>query len=378
MPLTFDRLTALRALRVYRASGRTLPSARCDLASPDPSPRRRWTSGLIPLEPLALEHPPSSSEPIEVVVPRQEDRLRGSFVSCRMRASSLPDESFVDLGDGISIPCPELLFLELAEAMEPAVHALLGYELCGTYVRSASDPRLGAVTYDVAPATSVERIGAYLDRVGRRKSVLLARRNLAYVADNAWSPMEAVVALMARLPPEELGYGFGEIDLNVRHGATPELVALGCRDSRIPDIELRGLRVGFNYDSHDHLDLDSIAGVQTEEDFVRAAAKVREKYVDDLRRNRELAASGWVILPVTSEDLFAPRGLDAVMLQAAMAAQELVGGTVLQDVRAVMSAGYQSERRQELVWSLLPWRPGSWHARKFAAWRPWEHLVTGQ
>ena len=177
MSLTFDRLTALRALRVYRASGRSLPGARCDLASPDPSPRRRWTSGLIPLEPLALEHPPSALEPIEVVVPRQEDRLRGSFASCRTRASSLPEESFVDLGDGISIPCPELLFLELAEVMEPAVHALLGYELCGTYVRSASDPRLGAVTYDVAPVTSVERIGEYLDRVGRRKSVLLARRN---------------------------------------------------------------------------------------------------------------------------------------------------------------------------------------------------------
>ena len=378
MPLTFDRLTALRALRVYRASGRSLTHARRDLPSPDPSPRRRWTSGLIPLGPLALEHPPSSSEPIEVIVPRQEERLRGSFVSCRVRSTSLPEESFVDLGDGVSIPSPELLFLELADVMHPAVHALLGYELCGTYARSASSPRLGDVTYDVAPVTSVERIGAYLDRVGRRQSVLVARRNLGFVANNAWSPMEAVVALMARLPAEDLGYGFGEIDLNVRHGATPELVALGCKDSRVPDIELRGMHVGFNYDSHDHLKLESIMAAETEEASVRAAREVREKYLDDLRRNRELEASGWVILPVTSEDMFSPGGLDSVMLQAAMAAQELVGGSVLQDVRAVLAAESTNSRRQELIWSLLPWEPGSRYARDLESWRPWQTFGAGK
>lgn len=375
MDLTFDRLTALRALRVYRASRQSLPSSRHDLTAPDPSPRQRWTSSLIPLDRLALEREPSPTEPVEVVVPRLADRVRGSFFTCRVRSTTLPEGSFVSVGYGLSIPCPELLFLELAEVMQPAVHALLGYELCGTYARSASDPRCGEVTYGVDPVTSVERIERYLDRVGRREGVLIARRNLSFVADNAWSPMEAVIALMARLPTVELGYGFGSVSLNVRHGTSPELVALGCRDSRVPDVELGGLRVGFNYDSHDHLDLNAILRAPSEEAAVRAALEVREKYLDDLRRNRELAASGWVILPVTTEDLFAPGGLDAVMLLAAMTAQELVGGTVLQDVRAIVSPGSQSERRQKLVWSLLPWGPGFRYARELEAWRPWEHLV---
>ena len=71
--------------------------------------------------------------------------------------------------------------------------------------------------------------------------------------------MEAIVALMARLPAHELGYELGRIRLNVRRGATPELVALGARESRVPDIEVCGTHVGFNYDGGDHLDLDSIA-----------------------------------------------------------------------------------------------------------------------
>ena len=374
MNLTLDRLTALRALRVFRARRRALPEARHGLNPPDASPRRRWTAGMIPIERLALERPPSVAESVEVVVPSPGDRLRGSFFSCRVR-SCLPEDSFVDLGDGLSIPCPELLFLELAEVMQPAVHALLAYELCGTYVRSASNPRLGEVVYDVPPVTSVERISEFLDQAGRRPLVLIARRNLGFAADNAWSPMEAIVALMARMPSESLGYGLGPVDLNVRHGTSPELVALGCKGSRVPDIELRCLRIGFNYDSRKHLNLDSIVAAPTDDDALRAAQSVREKYLDDLKRNRELASQGWVILPVTSEDLFAAGGLDAVMLQAAMAAQELVGGTVLQDVRAVLSWKRWGERRQQLIWSLLPWRPGAKYARELVSWQPWDDLV---
>ncbi|MBM6676744.1 hypothetical protein H6A07_08310 [Olsenella uli] len=377
MDLTFDRLSALRALRVFRAGRRPLSAERHDLTPPDPSPRQRWTPGLVPYEALALESPPSVTSPVEILAPSLETRARGGFFSCLVRSSTLPDGSFVDLGEGISIPCPELLFLELADVMQPAVHALLGYELCGTYARSAADPRLGEVTYDVPPVTSVNRIGAYLDRVGRRRSVLLARRNLGFVRDNAWSPMEAIVALVACMGPDDLGYGFGDVDLNVRHGLTPELVSLGCRGSRVPDIELRGLHVGFNYDGHDHLDLASVVSAPTSEDAWHAAEQVREKYLDDLRRNRELAATGWWILPVTSEDLFAPGGLDAVMLLAATAAQELVGGTVLQDVRAAVARS-RGGRRQQLIWSLLPWPPGARYAHELAAWRPWEHLVAVQ
>ena len=377
MRLAVSGLPALRGLRAYRSERRRLPQARLNLPKPDPSPQRRWTARLIPLDRLALDAPPSAERPIDVVVPDPALRVRGQFFSCSVRSGARWRGAFVPLGGGLFIPSPETLFLDLAEVMSPETHALLGYELCGTYSRDARDPRCGAVTHGIPPVTSVADIERLLDEVGRGTQVILARRSLRRVADNAWSAMEAIVALMACLPVHELGYELGRVRLNVRHDAPAELVALGGKTSRVPDIEVLGTHVGFNYDSHDHLDLASVVSAPTSEDAVRAAEQVREKYLDDLRRNRELAATGWWILPVTSEDLFAPGGLDAVMLLAATAAQELVGGTVLQDVRAAVARS-RGGRRQLLFWRLLPGPPGAREAPVLSAWRPWEHLVTVQ
>ena len=375
MLLTLDRLTALRALRVWRRTGRALPDARHDLPSPDPSPQRRWTTRLLPLDRLALREAPTADHPIEVLAPSAGTRLEASFARCRVRSTSIPGSSFVDLGDGLLIPCPELLFFELADTMTPEAHALLAYELCGTYARDPEQPRLGEVVYDLPPATSVERIGAYLELLGDRPGAIMARHSLSHVADNAWSPMEAIVALMACLRPDELGYGLGRVRLNARRGATPELVALGCQESRVPDIEVVGTHVGFNYDSTLHLDLGSIAEAAERGDASAEMRAVREKYLDDLRRNRELAALGSIILPVTKQDLFAPGGLDAVMLEAAMVIDQVDGGPALSDVRAILGPGSLQQRRQRLIWSLLPWDEGVAQAQAARAWRPWENLA---
>ena len=350
MRLTADRLSALRALRAWRRTGRPLPETRCDLPAPDPSPQQRWTRRALPLERLALDEPPTGDRPLEIVVPSPADRPKGSFFSCTVR-SSLPSGSFVCLRDGLFVPCPELLFLELAEVMDPKVLALLGYELCGTFSRDPRDPRGGDPVYGISPVTSVEKIAAYLDSLGWRRSALLAGHALRRVADNAWSPPEAVIALMARLPVNDLGYELGEVALNVRHGTSPELVALGCRDSRVPDIEVVGTRIGFNYDSRLHLDLESVASAARDGDARAAMRAVRGKHHDDIKRNRELAAQGRIILPVTTEDLYEPGGLDAVMVEAAMTIRQFDGGHTLQNVMlAVLSA----RERQQLLRLLLP------------------------
>ena len=225
-----------------------------------------------------------------------------------MRSTSIPGSSFVDLGDGLLIPCPELLFFELADTMTPEAHALLAYELCGTYARDPEQPRLGEVVYDLPRRPRSSGSAPILNCSGTGRARSWPRHSLSHVADNAWSPMEAIVALMACLRPDELGYGLGRVRLNARRGATPELVALGCQKSRVPDIEVVGTHVGFNYDSTLHLDLGSIAEAAERGDASAEMRAVREKYLDDLRRNRELAALGSIILPVTKQDLFARAG----------------------------------------------------------------------
>lgn len=371
MILTLAKQSALRALRVFRKTGKPLPQERVDLPAPDPAPRRRWSRDSIPLERLALADPPSAERPIDVLVPRAGQRLRSSFLRCSMRSSSIPPRSFVCLGGGLHVPCPELLFASLADEMTPEAHELLAFELCGTYSRDAQNPRLGEVTYGIEPVTSVEKIGRFVDKLGRRRSALPVRHHLSYAADNAWSPMEAIVALMARLPVHELGYELGSITLNVRHGSTPEMIALGCRESRVPDIEVLGTHVGFNYDSQSHLDLESIAAAASEGSAEAAIRRVRQKYRDDLKRNRELAALGRIILVVTSDDLFVPGGLDAVMLEAAMVIDELDGGGALSNVRVALSSGPDRKRRQDLLWSLLPWEQGIQYAHMVEEWVAW-------
>lgn len=371
MLIAVSKQSALRALRVFRSARRQLPHRRHELPEPDPAPQSRWTVGIVPLDALGLSAPPDKSSPIDVIVPTAASRLRASFFSCHVQPAALPKDSFVMLGDELCIPCPELLFLQMADVMTPEVHALLGYELCGSFSRSATDPRIGDVTYDIAPVTSVEKISRYLDACGRRRGAVIARNNLRRVADSAWAPLEAVIALMARLPAHAGGYELGEVSLNVRHGTTPELVALGCRESRVPDIEIAGTHVGFNYDGRVHLGLDVIVEAAQKGNLAAAIRDVREKYLDDLKRNRELAAMGRVILPVTSSDLFAPGGLDVVMLEAALAMEEFDGRSA-SHLRTLLGRPSAGSRRQQLIWSLLPWPEAQRYARELLERTPWK------
>ena len=256
--LTVNKLTALHIMREMRASGHVLPRAHVGLLPPDPEPHKRWTKTALQLDALRLSAPPDASHKLYVAVPAQSARLKATFASNTVYEAGLPDDSFADVGGGVCIPCPELLFVEMAGVMSPAAHVLLGYELCGTFVRDADDPRAGEVAFGVPPVTSARKIRAYMDECHQVVGVALAERHLAYVEDNAWSPMEAVLATMLALPVEELGYGLGPLKLNVRRNNAPELVARGSASSRVPDIELAGKPIGFNYDGKGHLDLDSV------------------------------------------------------------------------------------------------------------------------
>ena len=364
MRLAVNKMSALSILRSIR-SARGRLGARCELPVPDPSPRRRLSAATLPLRALALETPPDRRRPLHVAVPSRDARVQASFVACTVYSAGLPPRAFVEVADGVVIPCPELLFLELAPLMMSAVHALLGYELCGSYARDPADPRTGPVAFDVPPVTTVERIARFLDACHGVRGLEAARRNLDYIANNAWSPMESIASALAVMPVEELGYRLGPVRLNVRHENPDELVALGCRSSRVPDIEVDGSSIGFNYDGREHFDPDTLVSEPDDLERARAARKIRERYVDDLRRNRELAALGRVVLPVTSEDLFQEGGLDAVMLEAA-AAMKALDGLALPHVHAAVRSRTLRRARQRLVWSLLPWDAAAGWAREIA------------
>ena len=363
MRLSVNKSSGLRLLRDLRRRQVLTALRRCDPLVPDPRPRQRWRAELVPTGELALDGPPSEHRPLEIAVPGRAFRPRASFFLSTVYGAGLPHEAFLDLGNGLAVAGPELLFLEMAPVMPAPAHVMLGYELCGTFGRDPCRPRTGDVTFDLAPATNVDRIRGFVRGCryfGHARSLALER--LAYVADNAWSPMEAVLATMLALPVEEYGYGLGPVALNVRRENAPYLVERGSPSSRVPDIELVGSPLGFNYDGRAHFDLASIAASRTESELARALRLVREKYVDDLRRNRELAASGLVVLPVTSEDLFHEGGCDALVFEALSLLRALGRGAPASSWLTLESAPLV-ERRQETLWSILPWSEAPRYAR---------------
>ena len=129
-----------------------------------------------------------------------------------------------------------------------------------------------------------------------------SREALPYLLGNAWSPIEAIIAQMIVLNPCESGYGLGEIELNRRVGAAK-------KGSRVPDILFAGTHVGLNYDGGVHFGLEDVVAAAGTEGERAAIAAARAKIVGDKRRDRELLANGYAVLPVTSEDLSSPAAL---------------------------------------------------------------------
>lgn len=187
--------------------------------------------------------------------------------------------------------------------------------------------------------------------------------------------MEAVIAALAASPVSELGYGLGSVTLNPRMTQDLGLVSLGVRQSRVPDMLFDGTCVGINYDGRGHLDLESIASIAShtlpddisaKRDLDETVRNVRAKSVDDLRRDRELAAMGYVILPATSEDLFGRGALDALMAEVMLALEHFSPADMARQ-RLALQNDMLRRRRQHLVWSLLPWSEAEGFARESAA-----------
>ena len=77
---------------------------------------------------------------------------------------------------------------------------------------------------------------------------------------------------------------------------------------------------------------------------------------------------GRVVLPVTSEDLFQQGGLDAVMLEAVLIAEELdnLDSERTERFKATIRIPVFQRERQRIIWSVLPWEPGGTYAHQIA------------
>ena len=367
MNLTLGSLTALRITRAIRNGDvRASFDRRCNMVFPSPAPQKRWSARRI-REELSFLGPSgafSTDRPLDVIVPLKDQRLQVKGVDSTIMSCDLPDGSFVNLGNGVAMSSPELLFIELGRVMDPAVHLLVGMELCGSFSRSSIDPRNGRIAYGIAPITSVDRLYAYARAAHSVYGSQRALETIDLIAENAWSPMEALVAALIVLPIDRLGLGLGPLKLNPRKELGERLSRLSDKESRVPDIMFTGTNVGINYDGEDHFRLEEIAraavalerdpGSKDRSDELAAAiADARARIVEDKRRDRDLMSLGLMVFSATKEDLLEQGGFERVMGQV-VEATERTERRDLSSQRLVLENGRLEKARFNLIRSLSP------------------------
>ena len=356
--------TALRVLRALRQGQLgPLSARRAPLNEPVP-PSKRWTRASIKgaLGHIACLADLLEGGTIDVAVPGKQSRIRCAGVRSTIFEASIRGKAFLDIGRGVQISSPELLFLEMAQTLDLPSLLLLGIELCGTY--SLPPTSEGTVRYGIRPVTSSVRLRSFLQMTSNARGSSAVEEALEHLLDNAWSPMEAILATMTVLPIDRYGLDLGPIVLNRR--IEPSEGAPTCKPSRVPDILIAGTNVGMNYDGDGHFGIEDLARSAHEAclhpesaalagELLDAKRGLRERIVDDKRRDRDLRIMGYEVLPVTAEDLYRPEDFD-VLVRQLIHLLERADSRRGRRAKAMVGRKAFVRRQHELLKSLLPGR----------------------
>ena len=358
MGITLSHISALHAMRVLRSDGRDLK--RLDpapVATPAPWVGKRWSMHEFAPDVWKWQQPTAQC-PLDVLVPSSKERLRMKNVHSHICSRKLPPKAVRWLDNNTSIASPQLVFLQMAEVLDFHALILLAYELCGHFSRCAGNPLSGPIVDNICAATSVTELRDFLKAARGIPGVQTALTALEFVADNALSAPESILGMMYSLPPSLSGYGMGPITLNQRVPIT-SMEEDQPGNSRYPDLMFSFAPVGINYDGSEHLNLDRISRAAhssnpDEDESESAATKaVRDKYLDDLRRNRELLAEGKIVLPAVKEDLEDGDHLDKLTFQILRCAKLCFSADVQTYERTLFDT-FAKRGRDELLGSVMP------------------------
>lgn len=103
-----------------------------------------------------------------------------------------------------------------------------------------------------------------------------------------------------------------------------------------------------------------------------AIRQVRDKYVDDRRRDRDLWSQGLAVLPVTREDLYQKGGLDTLMMRVIDTIEHLAKRKDTARFEVPASPAL-ARMRQRLIWMLLPGARGRQLAREYERYMSTPH-----
>lgn len=365
MAITLSHQSALDVIRTLRCEGVSLH----DLDTASLTAPSAWVGKRLGVKNFANDtwrwQKPTAGRPLHVLVPSHQSRVRSKIVVAHVAWRDMPAGSVLWLDEHSSVVCPELLFLQMAGSFSLSALVMLGMELCGHFSRRADEPLMGDVVDGIPAVTSVELLEKYLEGFKGAAGLACARKALKYVRDHAMSAPEAVLATVLGLPTAESGYGLGPVSMNDRI-ELDDSGSLSKVRNRYPDLMFGFAPVGLNYDGAKHFDVADL--MIAAEAFARAGAperdRVREvlreklratraKVLDDNLRDRQLAAQGRIVFPVTKEDLLDGAHLDDLVRQVLSCAHEVFGADVDEHLRTLEDT-LLTRDRWELLGSLSP------------------------
>ena len=235
------------------------------------------------------------TSPIDILVSSDTGDRRRDDIVCHRCSMSLPQRSLICVTDDVMVTSPALTFLQLAAPprrgaapMSVESLAMIGFELCGTYLLDESWDGLTNTSF---PLTSVSKIAHVIESMKGAPGATLARDALKLVRDGSNSPMESVLCALLTWPRRLGGYALGPVSLN-HHVVT----AFG---ERYVDLAFPEHGVGLEYKG-------------------RAFHAIEQVSRDD-RRHNELVGSGWTILNVWYEDIVEEHLYDQLVAEVARA-----------------------------------------------------------
>ena len=212
-------LNAIRSTRTWRGEISWRPCTAEEQKAALESSTARFASldlrhlralGVIPdaaANPEVAERP----EAIHILVNSSNRRAHWKGCVTHVSSTGLPDNSLRRVTQGVYVPCPELLFIQMATVLDFSELLVLGLELMGMYTLRPNDED-GFVPCEAV--MTEDSLTEYLGSARGVDGIKQARRALPYLLERSRSPMETAMALMFSLPRCHGGFGCGKPQLN--------------------------------------------------------------------------------------------------------------------------------------------------------------------
>lgn len=280
-------ICGLSALELYRSMRRLLPELMV-------MPRTDKLEGCGTMPPVILEEEMQrlgvKTKPYHLLCNIPCQLGVRSDIERHCRKCPLPYRALIVQSKDILVTGPEMTIIDLASnpSFDEVDLALIGFELCGTYLL---DNSWDGLTNTEKPLTHVAQIERMLQGLKGAHGLKAARTALELVHNGSNSPMETVLCALLTFPRRLGGFNLGPVSLNYR-------VSTGT-GFRLIDVAFPEHKVGLEYKGREFHSIERVGR--------------------DDRRQNEIVGSGWTILNVWYEDLVEDHLFERLMADLAHA-----------------------------------------------------------